>query len=618
MMDASDKEVTIHKRRPTRRRRMGGSAAVRILDIIRKKRLGLTLEKDEIEAWIRAYVAGEVDDSQVSALAMAICLQGMDARETADLTLAMAQSGQTLDWSDIPGVKLDKHSTGGVGDTTTLVLAPLVAAAGVPIAKMSGRGLGHTGGTIDKLASIPGFRTDLPMDEFRAQVRRIGVAVGAQTADLAPADKKLYALRDVTETVESIPLIASSIMSKKLASGADAIVLDVKVGEGAFMKDLSSARTLARTMVSIGQQLGRRTVAVLTQMEQPLGRAIGNALEVREAVATLRGQGPADLTELCLVLGAEMVVEGGKARTSAEARTLLEHLLATGEALTKFRELVGAQGGDPRVADDLSLLPAAPVVRYMHAPAEGIIQRIHAEALGRVAMRLGAGRSAHDDVIDPAVGLVLLRSVGESVLAGEALIEIHAATEAAAAAAALALHGSIEIGPGEPFTVPLVLGIVRDGGTASDPVSELGAAETSPADHLPLLQHARQAREAAYAPYSHFAVGAAVQVANGEVFTGANVENASYGLTNCAERSAVFATVTGTAYRSGERIVAIAVVADSDGAVAPCGACRQVLAEFCAPDVAVVLSDMSGHVRHTTVGDLLPHAFGPAQMYNNR
>ena len=583
---------------------------MRMVDLIHKKRLGKSFTKEQLEWVVKHYVAGEIPDYQVSALAMAILFQGMTDRETTDLTLAMANSGTTINWSEIPGIKVDKHSTGGVGDTTTLVLAPLVASVGVPIAKMSGRGLGHTGGTIDKLESIPGFSTQLGEARFRQQVKTIGAAVAAQTVDLAPADKKLYALRDVTDTVESLPLIASSIMSKKLASGADAIVLDVKVGSGAFMKTHDSARELATIMVSIGRLSGRHVRAVLTRMEEPLGRAVGNALEVREAILTLRGQGPQDLTELCLTLGAEMVVLGGRAKDQAEAREMLERALGNGHALSKLKELIEAQDGDSRVVDDLSLLPRAPVLKVLHAEQNGVVSRLDAEAIGLIAMRLGAGRAKHDDIIHPAVGLVLQRKVGERVVTGEPLVEVHASSETDADRALEELRQLVHISQGEPFVPALVLEVIGD----EDEAEPLTDNEPRPEQGANLLMYAREARKQAYVPYSQFAVGAALKLTNGDVITGANVENASYGLTNCAERTAIFKYVTSAAYQEGVKIAEIAVVADSDGPVSPCGACRQVLAEFCASDTPVWLSNLGEGQHQTTVGQLLPYAFSADQM----
>ncbi|MCL6452142.1 MAG: pyrimidine-nucleoside phosphorylase [Alicyclobacillus sp.] len=596
---------------------------MRTVDLIHKKRLGEPLTADEITGLIAGYVAGEVPDYQMSAFAMAVCFQGMTAAETAALTQAMVASGERVDLSEIAGTKVDKHSTGGVGDTTTLVLGPLVAALGVPVAKMSGRGLGHTGGTLDKMEAIPGLRTDLTVEQLVAQVRDIGLAVAGQTADLTPADKKLYALRDVTDTVQSIPLIASSIMSKKLASGADAIVLDVKVGDGAFMKDLDDARTLARTMVEIGRRAGRKTVALLTSMEEPLGRAVGNALEVREAIQTLRGEGPEDLTELCLALGAEMAVLAGAAHSPEEARRTLLAVIENGQALAKLKAFIAAQGGDSRVVDDLSLLPKAPVVATWTAPRAGFVAALHAEEIGRVAMRLGAGRAKHDDVIDPAVGLVLLRKVGQTVQAGEAVVEVHAAREADAQRALRELDDCVVLSDAAVSPIRLILDTVRDVETAPEvgpAASEAGqaASEARPAnapeaDPDGLLAAAQAAMVHAYVPYSGFAVGAALRLSNGEIITGANIENASYGLTNCAERTALFRKRMQVP--EDVAIVAVAVVADSsDGPVSPCGACRQVLAEFCQPDVPVWLADLNGHRMQTTVAELLPYAFQKGQM----
>jgi len=435
---------------------------VRAYEIILKKRNGLALTGAEIDYLIKGYVAGLVPDYQMAAFAMAVYFQGMSREETLALTMAMVQSGETVSLADIPGIKVDKHSTGGVGDTTTLVLVPLVAAAGVPVAKMSGRGLGHTGGTLDKLESIPGFRTDLSREELADQVRRIGAAVAGQTANLVPADKALYALRDVTATVDSLPLIASSIMSKKLAAGADAIVLDVKCGDGAFMKNLDDALALARAMVEIGRGAGRETVAILSAMEQPLGRAVGNALEVEEAIKTLRGEGPADLEELCLVLGGQMLCLAGKVPDPARGSELLKGLLG-GAALNKFKELIAAQHGDARVADDPSLLPQAPVRLELPSPAAGFVQRIRAESIGRSAMLLGAGRETKEDAIDPAAGIVLLKKAGDAVKAGEPLAVLHTALDLASPrveqARRMALE-AYEIDAAPPAASSLILGAV--------------------------------------------------------------------------------------------------------------------------------------------------------------
>jgi pyrimidine-nucleoside phosphorylase len=398
---------------------------MRTVDIIQKKRDAEQLTTDEIDFIIQGYTKGEIPDYQLSAWAMAVYFNGMTAKETADLTLAMARSGDQADLSSIPGIKVDKHSTGGVGDTTTLILAPLVASAGVPVAKMSGRGLGHTGGTIDKLESIQGFQVELTKQQFLQQVKDIGVAVIGQSGNMTPADKKLYGLRDVTATIESIPLIASSIMSKKLASGADAIVLDVKTGNGAFMKSLDDSIKLAQAMVEIGEQVGRETIAVITNMEEPLGEAIGNALEVREAIETLQGKGPADLTELCLVLGAHMVQLGGKAATYDEARAIVSELLRNGSALAKLKQLISAQGGYAEISEHPELLVSAEYHVPVMAVEEGTVSRIDAEALGVTAMMLGAGRATKDDPIDLAVGMVLRKKVGDTVQVGDTIAELY-------------------------------------------------------------------------------------------------------------------------------------------------------------------------------------------------
>lgn len=398
---------------------------MRMYDIILKKRQGRELSRDEINFFVQGYTKEIIPDYQVAAFLMAVYFQGLSQQETAHLTMAMVNSGDTVNLSSIPGIKVDKHSTGGVGDKTTLVLAPLVAAAGVPVAKMSGRGLGHTGGTIDKLESIPGFKVSLPPEDFIRQVKTIHVAVVAQTGELAPADKKLYALRDVTATVDSIPLIASSVMSKKIASGADAIVLDVKTGSGAFMRTVDDARSLARTMVDIGEMTGKKTAAVITNMNQPLGFAVGNVLEVTEAVNTLNGQGPADLVELCLVLGSHILVLAGKKDSLAGARQVLEELLDNGKAFSKFKEMVQAQGGDIDVLQNPSKLPRAQNIYTVKAGTTGYVTAINTEAVGRVAMMLGAGRKTKEESIDPAVGIIVRKKLGDKVQAGETIAELH-------------------------------------------------------------------------------------------------------------------------------------------------------------------------------------------------
>ena len=402
---------------------------MRMVDIIEKKRDGQELTTAEINFFIEGYTKGEIPDYQASALAMAIYFQDMNDRERADLTRAMVESGDTIDLSAIDGVKVDKHSTGGVGDTTTLVLAPLVASLGVPVAKMSGRGLGHTGGTIDKLESIAGFHVELTREQFIDLVNRDKVAVIGQSGNLTPADKKLYALRDVTGTVNSIPLIASSIMSKKIAAGADAIVLDVKTGDGAFMKTQEDAEELAHAMVRIGNHVGRKTIAIISDMSQPLGFAIGNALEVKEAIETLQGKGPKDLTKLVLTLGSQMVILAGKAKTSEEAKEMLLDAIHSGKALAKFKEFLVNQGGDASIVDDLTKLPQAKYKIELPAKQSGYISRMVADEIGVASMILGAGRATKEDVIDLAVGLVLHKKVGDKVEEGESILTIYSNRE---------------------------------------------------------------------------------------------------------------------------------------------------------------------------------------------
>ncbi|MFW5686785.1 MAG: pyrimidine-nucleoside phosphorylase [Halanaerobium sp.] len=398
---------------------------MRVYDIIYKKREGQKLNKEELEFMITGYVEGEIPDYQMSAWSMAVYFQGMDAEETANLTMLMAESGDMIDLSSIKGIKVDKHSTGGVGDTTTLILAPLVASAGIPVAKMSGRGLGHTGGTIDKLESIPSFNTSLTREKFFDNVNQHGAAVVGQTGNLTPADKKLYALRDVTATVESIPLIASSIMSKKLAGGADAIVLDVKTGNGAFMKDFDQAKKLAEAMVAIGKEVGRDTAAYITDMNQPLGCAVGNALEVKEAIKTLKGKGPEDLTELCIELGSGMLQLAGKVKDRAEGKEILKENLKNGKALDKFAEMITAQGGNATVVEDLSLLTTADNKLEVKAEKAGYVSQIKALDVGLSAMILGAGRENKDSQIDLAVGLELKKKTADQVRKGDTLAVLY-------------------------------------------------------------------------------------------------------------------------------------------------------------------------------------------------
>ena len=408
---------------------------MRAVDIIIKKRDGGELTRQELDYFVAGLTSGAIPDYQVSAWAMAVVFRGMTARETADLTLAMAHSGEVLDLSDTVPLAVDKHSTGGVGDKVTLAVEPLVAACGVPMGKMSGRGLGFSGGTIDKLESIPGFRSALTTAEFKRQLKEIGVVITGQSADLAPADGKLYALRDVTGTVDSIPLIASSVMSKKIAAGAQAILLDVKMGNGAFMPNLAEAVKLAKAMVAIGEQAGRKVVAVISDMNQPLGNAVGNALELREALDTLRGGGPRDFRDHCLEVGAHLLFMAGKAKTLQGARVRLELAIQDGSAFAKFKQLVAAQGGDVRVVENPDLLPRAALVDAVPAPRSGYLAEVHAREIGLAAVALGAGRAQKGDSIDHAVGVIIRHKVGDKIKKGEPLFVLHANDQARLAAA---------------------------------------------------------------------------------------------------------------------------------------------------------------------------------------
>ncbi len=433
---------------------------MRALDIIIKKRDNKVLTEQEINFFVENYTVGEIPDYQASAWAMAVLFNGMTPEETTHLTMAMANSGDTLDLTGIVDIAVDKHSSGGVGDKTSIVVVPLVRACGLPVGKMSGRGLGFSGGTIDKLESIPGFRVDLSKEEFLEQLGTLGMVLSGQSMDLAPADGKLYALRDVTGTVQSIPLIASSIMSKKIASGAQAIVLDVKVGNGAFMKTVEQARELANLMVSIGELSGREVAALLSDMNQPLGVAVGNALEIKEAIQTLKGEGPPDFTAHCLEIASYMLVLGKRSETIAEARILAEESIESGLGLEYLKKLVKAQGGDERVIDHPEQLPEAPVKSVVGAKESGYVSQVHARTVGETAVVLGAGRRKKGESIDLSVGISVLVKVGEKVDIGQPLFIIHARDENAVEEARLNLEGAVKIVPDEVAPLPLFFGLV--------------------------------------------------------------------------------------------------------------------------------------------------------------
>lgn len=434
---------------------------MRMYDLIMKKRNGAALSAEEITYMTAEYTADKIPDYQMAAMMMAVFFQGMTKEETAALTKAMAESGDMLDLSGIDGIKADKHSTGGVGDKTSIALMPMAAACGLKIAKMSGRGLGHTGGTIDKLESFPGFSTGISTAHFMEQVNRIGISIMGQTLSIAPADKKLYALRDVTATVDNLSLIASSIMSKKLASGADVIVLDVKTGSGAFMKKEEDAFALAREMVMLGKSAGRKTIAVVTDMDQPLGRAVGNALEVREAIETLQGKGPEDFLTLCMTLGAQMLLAGEKAETEEQAEAMLRRVIDDGSALRKLAEFVEAQGGDPSAVYDTSLLPQASYVEEVCSDREGYLTGMVCDEVGICALMLGGGRETKESEIDLSVGLVLKKKVGDYVKKGDVLAAIYANDAGKLAAAASRFLKACSFGEEAPAAGRFIKGIVR-------------------------------------------------------------------------------------------------------------------------------------------------------------
>lgn len=429
---------------------------MRMYDLIAKKKKGDALTTEEIRYMIAGFTDGSIPDYQMSAMTMAICFQGMDKRETVDLTLAMRDSGDVLDLSAIAGVKVDKHSTGGVGDKTSLALTPIVAALGVPVAKMSGRGLGHTGGTIDKLECFPGFTTEISEDAFIRGVNEIGIAIAGQTANLAPADKKLYALRDVTATVDQMSLIASSIMSKKLASGSDAIVLDVKTGNGAFMKRFEDSVALAEAMVSIGAMAGKKTAAVITDMDQPLGCAVGNSLEVIEAIDTLNGHGPSDFKEVVYALGAQMLIFAGAAADEGDARAKMDAVIADGSALKKMAEFVRAQGGDETFVYDTKKLPVADDTLFVKAPRDGYVHRILAEDVGIACMTLGGGRETKESVIDLSVGILLKKKNGDAVTKGDTLAVIYGNDRGKMQTAAIKIQNAYEITAEQEKIQPVV------------------------------------------------------------------------------------------------------------------------------------------------------------------
>lgn len=437
---------------------------MRIYDIILKKREGLELNREEITFWVDGYVKGEIPDYQIASLLMAIYFKGLSENETSYLTEVMMNSGDRVNLQNIPGIKADKHSTGGVGDKTSLVLAPIIAAAGIKVAKMSGRGLGHTGGTIDKLESIPEMKVNLSPEEFIENLQNIGIAMVGQSANLVPADKKLYALRDVTATVDSIPLIASSIMSKKLAIDSDVIVLDVKYGSGAFMKSLESAIELSKTMVKIAKNMGRKAAAIISDMDKPLGAAVGNALEVREAINTLKGKGPEDFRELCITLAAQTVYLAGQVSSIEDGKILASDLLDNGAALKKFQDFISAQGGDPGIVDDESILPQAQYRLTVLSNKSGYVSSIDTKSIGIAGMKLGAGRITKEDVIDPAVGIMIHKKTGDWVDKGETLAMIHANDENIVDEAKKLLLETIVIDDIKPKVTPLIYGTVNSRG----------------------------------------------------------------------------------------------------------------------------------------------------------
>ncbi len=565
---------------------------------IAAKRDGQPLSTNDIKSFIAGYTDGSIPDYQMSSLLMAILCNGMSADETAQLTAAMLASGDRLAFPKLDKPIVDKHSTGGVGDKVSLPLAPMLACCDVAVPMISGRGLGLTGGTLDKLESIPGFRVRISTSEIDRLVRTLGVAMAGQTENLVPADRKIYALRDVTATVPSIPLITASIMSKKLAEGLDALVLDVKFGRGAFMQEFARAKALAESMVNVGTSNKLKTIALLTDMNQPLGKMVGHVGEVLESLAVLEGNGPNDLVELTLALGAELLVAVKRAPTLAAARAMLEKTISSGSAREKFAQMCAAQGGQ------LNKLPKLAPANDVLAKKSGFVSSIDLESIGYAMLSIGAGRNVASDVIDHRVGFEYLVRVGDKVQKGQPLLRLFA-TKAKADKVLDVLTKSLDIVDQSVAALPLIVGRITHKG-----YEELGANNSSTTfrPDQELCDAAISASKQAYAPYSDFPVGAALRTTDHRIITGTNVENISFGLTQCAERTAVCTGVTSA--KEKFRIAAIAVA--SRGGVSPCGACRQVLAEFAdQPDIPVYMVDLTNQrqIAQTTLAQLLPNSF---------
>lgn len=577
---------------------------MRMYDLIIKKRDGGELTTQEINEMIQAYCKDEVPDYQMSAFLMAVYYKGMTDRELADFTMAMTNSGDIVDLSGIEGYTVDKHSTGGVGDKTTFIIASIVASCGGKVAKMSGRGLGHTGGTIDKMESIPGMRVELSEDEFIDIVNKIGCAVIGQSNELALADKKIYALRDVTATVDSIELIASSIMSKKLALGNKGLVLDVKVGSGAFMKNEEDAIKLAKKMVAIGNEHGKNTIALITNMDQPLGREIGNANEIREVIDVLYNKGPEDLREEVIELSANMLSLVNK-DSYENNKALAKKSLADGSALAKFKDMVKLQGGLVDVIENPKLLAKGKYKVDIKADRDGYIYEIDATGCGIAAVELGAGRAKKDDKIDFGAGIHINKKLGDRVAKGEVLATLYTDREDTLKSAVAIYRKSIIIADEMPKVKPCVIAKVTKDGVEKYDKNNTLKNESYLSDEViaKMINMAKMARKNAYSPYSNFAVGAAVLVDDEKIILGANIENASYSLTNCAERVAIAKAISA----GYDKIKAVAIVADVDEVCTPCGACRQVMQEFGVE--FVIMANIKDNYEVKSLDELLPCGF---------